>query len=176
MAVRYEEPHPGPRRNPILSFVREHFTVVGSGIAALIFAIRLLFGVWPLLRGDIYIYAASILLAQTSLGDAIRALLFFVLPAALYTLTIGLAIATGMSMPLPRSLRAFSWRSLWRSLAEWSGRKPLRLLAASLAASVGSSYLSGHFTAYGPWYIVYEVTFPIIPFVVLVSCIRDYAS
>jgi len=55
MAVRYEEPHPGPRRNPILSFVREHFTVVGSGIAALIFAIRLLFGVWPLLRGDIYI-------------------------------------------------------------------------------------------------------------------------
>jgi hypothetical protein len=155
MAVRYEEPHPGPRGNPLLSFVREHVPLVGSGVAALIFAIRCV------AVADGHIYVATLLLAQTSLADAIRALLFFVLPVVLTILSYGLAIAAGRSMPIPRHLPTwdystssqwrrlfwgFFWRFFWRSFTGWSGRKPIGLLAASLTVHFLERYLSGYLT------------------------------
>ena len=139
MAVRYEEVRATPRRNPILSFAREHITLVGSGIAALIFAIRCV----AITKGDTH--TASILLANTSLGDAIRALLFFVLPTMLVTLAYGLIIAAGLSIP-PSMFLGF-----WRFFTTWSARKPLGLLAAGLIASVLGGYLSGRFAPL-PWW------------------------
>jgi hypothetical protein len=161
MAVRYEEPHLGPRRNPILSFAREHFTLVGSGVAALIFAIRCV----AVTKGDTY--TASILLAQTSLGDAIRALLFFVLPVALVILSMGLAIAAGVSLPKSffRAYRARKtpWRSIWKSLTGWPGRKPLGFLAASVAAGVVGNYMIGNFgLGLTLWFTIFTVIYPII--------------
>lgn len=65
---------PTPRRSTFLSFAIAHPTLPVSVVAALIFAIRCVI----VTRGDPY--TAAILLAQTSLGDAIRALLFSTLP------------------------------------------------------------------------------------------------
>jgi hypothetical protein len=73
---------PPPRQNPLLSFARGNVTLLASVVAALFFAIRLL----AVTRGDLY--TASILLAETSLGDAIRVLLFSVaVPLTLYVVT-----------------------------------------------------------------------------------------
>jgi hypothetical protein len=68
---------PTPRQNPLLSFAREHVTLLASVMAALIFTIRCTI----VSEGDFY--TASILVGQTSIGDAIRALLFPVVPILL---------------------------------------------------------------------------------------------
>jgi hypothetical protein len=70
MAVRDEGSDPRTEVNTALSFALDHPTLLAFLAAALIFAIRCV----VVSHGDLY--TASILLAQTSLGDAIRALLF----------------------------------------------------------------------------------------------------
>jgi hypothetical protein len=77
---------PAPRDNPILSFAREHVTLLATIVAALIFALRCV----AVSGGDVYV--ASILVAETSTGDAIRALLFTVLPILLYVMSIAAAV------------------------------------------------------------------------------------
>jgi hypothetical protein len=158
MAVRYEEPFPGPRGNPLLSFAHDNPTLVASLVAALIFAIRCV----AITKGDTY--TASILLAYTSLGDAVRALLFFVLPAGLIALTYALAMAAGLSAPF--SKLALAPR---RFLTGWSGRKPLGLMALSLTAAVLGAYLSGRFALEPGGHVIFDETYYAFVFFMLGS-------
>lgn len=86
MAVQHEERDATRRYNPLLSFAREHVTLLATMVAALIFALRCV----AVSGGDVYV--ASILVAETSTGDAIRALLFTVLPILLYVVSIAAAV------------------------------------------------------------------------------------
>lgn len=107
---------PTLRDNPFLSFARDHVTLLTSVVAALIFAIRCV----AVTNGDRY--TASILIAQTSLGDAIRALLFSILPVFLLTITLLLLVIAGR-------------RGKLRDL------KTIGLVAISAATYLVSSYL-----------------------------------
>jgi hypothetical protein len=69
MAVREERSDATSRGNPLLSFAREHIALLAPFIGALMFALRCL----AVSRGDPYV--ASMLAVQTSIGDAVRALL-----------------------------------------------------------------------------------------------------
>src|SRR5215211_2389470 len=74
MAVREERSDATSRGNPLLSFAREHIALLAPFIGALMFALRCL----AVSRGDPYV--ASMLAVQTSIGDAVRALLLAVIP------------------------------------------------------------------------------------------------
>jgi hypothetical protein len=65
-----------PRQYPLLSTALEHGPLVAGIVAALIFAVRCVI----VTGGDPY--TASLLLAQTSYGDAIIAFLFSVAPVS----------------------------------------------------------------------------------------------
>jgi hypothetical protein len=96
---------PAPRQDPILSFVREHITLIASVVAALIFALR----VSAVTRDP---NTAFILLAHTSLGDALRALLFSQFPLIFY-ITAWLLLA--------RAAGRYRWNSLeFAVLVFWS--------------------------------------------------------
>jgi hypothetical protein len=79
---------PPPRDNTALSLARENVALLASLVAALIFALRCV------VVTDRNLYTAGILLAQSSLGDAIRALLFSLLPS---TLAIIVTVAAWMA-------------------------------------------------------------------------------
>lgn len=119
---------PTPRQNPILSFARDHVTLVSSVLAALIFAIRCV----VVSKGDLY--TASILLTETSLGDAIRALLFSLGPILL---TIGALLAAMTA----------------EERYEWSAIQALGVIAASAIVIAISFYLSGQVSRWT--YLIY---------------------
>lgn len=102
----------------LLSFAGEHITLLASVGAALIFAIRCII----VTHGDHY--TATILLTQTSLGDAIRALLFWAAPALLFVSSFVLAL-----MALNRE--------------DWWSRATLGLGTVSVLTYIVGSYLSG---------------------------------
>ena len=112
---------PPQRDNPLSSFVRNNVTLVASIVAALIFAIRCVI----VSKGDPY--TASILLTQTSLGDAIRALLFSLGPILL---TIG----------------AMSAAMVAEERYEWSAIQALGIIAASAIVVAISFFLSGQWS------------------------------
>src|SRR5262245_43225944 len=92
---------PAPRRNPLLAFARDNLALLVPVIAALIFAFRCLI----VSEGDLYV--ASILVSTTSIGDAIRALLFTVVPALILILAFFLGVVVA------RRIAKGSWRDLW---------------------------------------------------------------
>jgi hypothetical protein len=77
------------RSNALLSFAREHVTLVASMVSALIFSFRL----FVVARGDGY--TATILLAHASLGDAIRIFLMEALPILLLCSSLAAAYVAG---------------------------------------------------------------------------------
>jgi hypothetical protein len=152
MAVRYEEDDATPRRNTFLSVIGDHPTLLVSTVAALIFTIRSV----AVTGGDIY--TSSILVAHTSLGDAIRALLFFVLPTLLFGISSGLALAAGASIPIFR-LTSETYL-IGRPLPKL--QRPLVLLAASfIVAAVGFS-VSGFGVTLS---VTYVILAPIVLFI-----------
>jgi hypothetical protein len=116
--VRYEEGDLTPRYN-LAKLAQDNVTLLTSLVAAVIFAIRCV------AVSDRNIETASILLAQTSLGDAIRALLFSVARSLLLSLAFGLPLVAA-------NLRYM-----------WFDPKVLGLLAASATASAIASYFWG---------------------------------
>jgi hypothetical protein len=70
----------------LLRFAGDHITLLASVAAATIFAIRCII----VTHGDHY--TAAVLLAQTSLGDAVRVLLFWAAPVLLLVSSLVLAI------------------------------------------------------------------------------------
>jgi hypothetical protein len=91
---------PPLRDNGLLSFVRGNVTLVASAVGALVFAFRC-FAV----TGDDP-HTAFLLLSQTSIGDAIRAVLFSALPAWLSISCFLLAYASGRAVAFRRYLLA----------------------------------------------------------------------
>jgi hypothetical protein len=78
---------PTLRENPLLDFAREHVTLLVSIVGAIVFAIRCI-----VVSGN-DIYVATALLAETSVGDAVRALLFTLLPILIVLLFFGTSFA-----------------------------------------------------------------------------------
>jgi hypothetical protein len=78
-----------PSDNLLLSLAQDHLALLVPIIGALIFAFRCI----VVSEGDPYV--ASILVAETSIGDAIRALFFTVIPTLLFLVAyvIGFAVA-----------------------------------------------------------------------------------
>jgi hypothetical protein len=139
MAAQYEGSDATPRHNLLLSFAREHVTLVASVVAALLFAIRCA----AVTNGDAY--TASILLAHTSLGDAIRALLFSVLPFVL---------------PYVSAMAALEAAARFR--LRWLAPDTLGLLAVSVIASFLTWYLNGYSDS--SWYEPIIVSFVVPAF------------
>jgi hypothetical protein len=82
---------PPARDNPALSLARANVALLASVVAALMFAIRLV----AVTGGDLY--TASILLAETSVGDAIRVLLFsVVVPVTLLIVAVYAGFFAGL--------------------------------------------------------------------------------
>jgi hypothetical protein len=109
---------PTPRDNPILSFALEHVTLMVSVFAASIFAIRCV----AVTGGDTY--TAFVLLAHSSLGDAIRALLFSFVPVLL-------------------TIAAFVPIAIVARRRQWFDLRAVGLVAASLLTYTVGLYLSG---------------------------------
>jgi len=117
-------PKPPDKRSPtaedltLLSFVFNHPTLLVSIVAALIFAVRCV----VVSRGDPYV--ASILLTQTSLGDAIRVLLFELGPIFF---TVG-----GVSAAVIAEERK-----------EWSTKQALGVIVAGAIVTAIAFYVDG---------------------------------
>jgi hypothetical protein len=116
---------PTLRDNPLLSFARDHVTLLTPVVAALIFAIRCV----AVTNGDRY--TASILIAQTSLGDAIRALLFSILPVLLLATTfllLGMAGRRGRLRDL-KTIGLVAISAATYLLSSYLGARPASLIA-----------------------------------------------
>jgi hypothetical protein len=105
----------------------EHLALLASLVGALIFAFRCVI----VSEGDPYV--ASIVATQTSIGDAIRALLFPVVPVLLLGLWLAAAYAAAKRIILRR----------------WREPQTLGLLVVSPLAFLGSVYLAGFSPALG---------------------------
>jgi hypothetical protein len=144
MAVRDDDggfrTTPPPRANPLLSFARDHLALLISIVGALIFVFRCII----VSSGDMYV--AFILIAETSVGDAIRALLFTLLPFLLYVSSYVAAVAVGKRI-LDRNPR---------------GLETLGMAAVSVALPIGATYLLGTFQAAGVLYVFVFSTFPLL--------------
>jgi hypothetical protein len=123
MAVRNEGIDATPQNNApdntLLAFARDHFALFTPVIGALIFAIRCII----VSEGDPYV--AFILATETSVGDAIRVLLFTVIPILLFLLSYATAF------PAARRIYNGSWRNL----------KTLAMGVASVTLFYGSWHL-----------------------------------
>lgn len=78
-----------PSRDPFITFISRNVTLIVPIFGALVFAVRCAI----VSKGDVY--TAGILITQTSIGDAIRALLFSVAPIILALTSIAAAVAAG---------------------------------------------------------------------------------
>jgi hypothetical protein len=126
MAVRDEGSDATPREKraldtSLLAFANEHLVLLASITGVVIFAARCLI----VSEGDWYV--ASILVAQTSVGDALRSLLFTVIPAFVVAIALAAAYAQGMQILARR----------------WLELKTLGLLALSAAAILAFWYSVG---------------------------------
>ena len=119
-----------------LTVARDNLALVVPIVGAFIFAIRCVI----VSEGDRYV--ASVLIAQTSIGDAIRALLITAVALCLYGLWFAAAFMAA------RRIIPHGWRGprIWDlRLRDLKGRdqRTLGLMAVSLTALLGFSYLSG---------------------------------
>jgi hypothetical protein len=81
---------PAPRQNPLLTLARDHLGLSIPIAGALIFAFRCVI----VSDGDVTV--AFMLVTETSIGDAIRALLFTVIPILLTLLSVVAILIAGM--------------------------------------------------------------------------------
>jgi hypothetical protein len=116
-----------PSDNLFFRLARDYLALLVPIIGALIFAFRCII----VSEGDPYV--AFILASQTSVGDAIRALLFTVTPILLFLLAYVAAFAGATQIT----------QGNWRSL------KGAGMAVASVPLVIGWLYLGGYFTGRG---------------------------
>jgi hypothetical protein len=114
---RTTPPPPAPGQNPLLSFARANVALLVPVVAALIFVIRCV----AVARGDGL--TAYSLIATTTIGDAIRALAFFIIELGLVLNALVLIIVVGRRAKLDLTNAG--------------------LAAASLASFIAATYLPG---------------------------------
>jgi hypothetical protein len=116
-----------PSDKSLVTLASEHLALLASITGALIFAFRCII----VSEGDPYV--ASILATQTSIGDAIRALLFTVVPILLFGLSFVAAFAAFKGITVSKGFITRIWRE----------PKALGLLVLSPAAMFGCWFLIG---------------------------------
>jgi hypothetical protein len=112
-------------------FVSDHVALLASVLGALIFAFRCV----AVTEGDPYV--ASMLVAESSIGDAIRALLPVVIPTLLLTISFSAGFVAAQ--------RIFVYGR--RDLV--TNRVTIGLIIGSVTASLGAFYYSGAFQRAG---------------------------
>jgi len=112
---------PASWTNALLKVAREHLALLVPIVGVLIFALRCVF----VSEGDPYV--AAMLVSTTSVGDAIRALFFTVVPILLFGLSWVIPIVVSQQIA-PR---------------RWREPRILGLLSVSPAALLGYFYFSG---------------------------------
>jgi hypothetical protein len=118
-----------PSDNLLFRLARDHLALLVPIIGALIFAFRCVI----VSAGDLYV--AFILATQTSVADAIRALLFAVIPALLFLLSIVTAFTVGMRI---HCVDRHNYVSRYNF-------KVLGMGLVSVASSLGYEFLIGGF-------------------------------
>jgi hypothetical protein len=133
-----------PSGNVLLTLARDNLALWIPIIGVLIFAVRCL----SVSEGDGYV--ASILVAETSIGDAIRTLVLVVVSLLLITLCIAAAFVASKrvaALELPGSTESPEWETLMWVLGAFSlsalcDRRMLVLRGVSLTALLAAYYFS----------------------------------
>jgi hypothetical protein len=143
MAVRDDSPatlSDKPLYKWLLALSRDHLALLVPIIGVLIFTIRCII----VSSGDGYV--AFILATETSVGDAIRALFFTVIPVLLLMLSFLIAFATGTQI----------------ASGHWRSRRTLVMAVASIILAQGSFYLSGGVSTIGAASVALVGPFPLL--------------